>query len=170
MKTANKFGVAIIAAFAITGASTLARAGAADEAQIKALESRFAAAVEAKDIDALMASYAPGDSLIVFDIIPPRQYTGWDAYKKDWAGVLVGCADSPKLEITDLDVAADRNLAFSHSIQHFACTDPKGAKFEMTMRATDVYRKSNGKWHIVHEHLSAPIDLATGKADLTSKP
>jgi ketosteroid isomerase-like protein len=41
---------------------------------------------------------------------------------------------------------------------------------DMTMRATDVYRKVNGKWLIVHEHYSAPIDLATGKADLTSKP
>ena len=32
------------------------------------------------------------------------------------------------------------------------------------------YRKINDKWPITHEHVSAPVDLDTGKADLTSKP
>jgi ketosteroid isomerase-like protein len=137
---------------------------------IEALEKRVAAGIEAKNADAVMANYLPGDTLVVFDLIPPRQYTGNDAYKKDWAGVFAGCADSPKMEISDLDVTTDGKLAFSHSIQHFSCTDAKGNKMDMTMRASDDYKKAKGKWVIVHEHLSAPIDLATGKADLTSKP
>jgi ketosteroid isomerase-like protein len=170
MRKITTLSAAIFFVAAIGAFSTLAHAGAADDAEIKALEARYSKAVEAKDIDALMANYVPGDSLVVFDIIPPRQYMGWDAYKKDWAGVIAGCADSPKLEVSNLAIESDRKLAFSHSIQHFACTDSKGAKLEMTMRATDAYRKVNGKWLIVHEHLSAPIDLATGKADLTSKP
>jgi ketosteroid isomerase-like protein len=151
--------------FALAGA-----ARADDKADLAALEKRVAAGIEAKDADAVMANYVSGDSLLVFDIIPPRQYAGSDAYKKDWAGVFSGCADSPKMEISDLEITADSKLAFSHSIQHFACTDAKGNKMDMTMRATDAYRKIKGKWLIVHEHYSAPIDLATGKADLTSKP
>jgi ketosteroid isomerase-like protein len=153
--------------------TTLAFANAAradDKADLEALEKRVAAGIEAKDADAVMANYIPGDSLVVFDLIPPRQYTGNDAYKKDWAGVFSGCADSPKFEVSDLDITTDGKLAFSHSIQHFTCTDAKGNKLDMTMRATDAYRKIKGKWVIVHEHLSAPIDLASGKADLTSKP
>jgi ketosteroid isomerase-like protein len=145
-------------------------AHADDKADIGALEKRVAAGIEAKDADAVMANYIPGDSLVVFDLIPPRQYTGSDAYKKDWAGVFADCADSPKFEISDLDITADGKLAFSHSIQQFSCTDAKGNKMQMTMRATDAYRKVKGKWVIVHEHLSAPIDLASGKADLTSRP
>ena len=141
-----------------------------DKADITALENRVAAGIQAKDADAVMANYIPGDSLVVFDLIPPRQYTGADAYKKDWAGVFAGCADAPKFDISDLDITSDGRLAFAHSIQHFSCTDAKGNKLEMTMRATDAYKKVKGKWMIVHEHLSAPIDLASGKADLTSKP
>jgi ketosteroid isomerase-like protein len=38
------------------------------------------------------------------------------------------------------------------------------------LRATDIYRKVNGKWLIEHEHYSVPVDLTTAKADLTSKP
>lgn len=162
---------AVLAMATLAATLTLTNVARADDkADIAALEKRVAAGVQAKDTDAVMANYIPGDSLVVFDLIPPRQYTGSDAYKKDWAGVFAGCADSPKFEISDLDITSDGKLAFSHSIQHFTCTDAKGNKLEMTMRATDAYRKVKGKWVIVHEHLSAPIDLATGKADLTSKP
>ena len=38
------------------------------------------------------------------------------------------------------------------------------------MRVTDCYRKIDGKWLITHEHVSVPVDLATAKADLASKP
>ena len=164
----KKGTIAVAVAATLSLVATFAHAD--DKADIQALEDRVAAGIKAKDPDAVMSNYFPGDSLVVFDIIPPRQYNGYDAYKKDWAGVFSGCADTPKFEISDLDITADGKLAFSHSIQHFSCTDPKGGKMEMTMRATDAYRKVKGKWLIVHEHFSAPVDLATGKADLTSKP
>jgi hypothetical protein len=40
----------------------------------------------------------------------------------------------------------------------------------LSVRVTDVLRKVNGKWLIVQEHVSVPVDLATAKADLTSRP
>lgn len=147
-----------------------AQARAQDAALIESLESRIAVAVEHMDVDAIMANYAHTDSLVVFDVLPPRQYTGWEAYKKDWQGVLAGCATKPRMEIGDLKIESDAELAFSHSIQHLVCNDKKGGKLDLTMRATDCYRKADGKWLIVHEHLSVPVDLSTGKADLSSKP
>jgi hypothetical protein len=33
-----------------------------------------------------------------------------------------------------------------------------------------LYKKIRGKWLIVHEHVSVPVDLDTGKADLSFKP
>ena len=43
---------------------------------------------------------------------------------------------------------------------------------DMTVRLTDVYRKVDGKWLIVQEHVSVPIDFSSGKPvpDLMSKP
>jgi hypothetical protein len=35
---------------------------------------------------------------------------------------------------------------------------------DLTVRVTDIYRKVNGKWPVIHEHVSWPVDLATGKA------
>ena len=41
---------------------------------------------------------------------------------------------------------------------------------DLVVRVTDVYRKLKGKWLIVQEHVSVPVDLATQKPDLLSKP
>ena len=139
-------------------------------ADIRALEERFVAAFKAKDVDAIMKVYAPGQTLVVFDVVPPRQYIGAAAYRKDWQTFL-GSFDGPiTVELTDLDVAADRNLAYSHSIQRVAGTDKQGKKLDLTLRVTDVYKKAHGRWQIIHEHVSVPIDLTTDKPDLSSKP
>src|SRR4029077_15699943 len=57
-------------------------------ADIKALEDRFIAAVTAKDLDAIMKVYVPDQTLFVFDVEPPRQYVGAEAYRKDWQAFL----------------------------------------------------------------------------------
>jgi ketosteroid isomerase-like protein len=126
--------------------------------------------IKVKDLDGIMSVYIPGDSLFVFDVIPPRQYIGAHAYAADWYSVLAGFSGPIKADITDLSITSNDNLAFAHSIQHFTGIDRGGKNIEWTLRVTDCYRKINGKWLIVHEHYSVPVDLKTAKADLTSKP
>jgi ketosteroid isomerase-like protein len=160
-----------IAALLVIAMSRTKTAAVTDpEASITALEHNFAEAVKAKNLDAMMANYSNSEDLVVFDVIPPLQYTGWNAYKEDWKKVLAGCAGAPTMDIRELRVYGDMRFAFSHSIQHFACKDPKGKMLEMTMRATDGYANFDGKWLIVHEHLSVPVDLATGRAELNATP
>ena len=137
---------------------------------IRALEERFVAALKTKDLDAIMKVYAPDQTLVVFDVVPPRQYVGAAAYRKDWQTFLDSFAGPVTVELTDLDVAADRNLAYSHSIQRVAGTDKQGKKLDLTVRVTDVYKKARGRWLIIHEHVSVPVDLDAGKPDLSSKP
>ena len=138
-------------------------------ADIKALEDRFVAAFKAKDVDAIMKAYAPDQTLVVFDVVPPRQYVGAAAYRKDWQTFLGNFEGPITVELTDFDVAADRNLAYSHSIQHLAGTDKQGKKLDLTVRVSDVYKKTRGGWRIIHEHVSVPVDLDSGKPDLASK-
>ena len=70
-----------------------------DEAKIRALENQFAAAVNAKDLDAIMKVYVPDETLLVFDVVPPRQYVGAKAYREDWEDFLA------LFEITDLQIS-----------------------------------------------------------------
>ena len=159
---------AILVALSMMSFGAPARAD--DRAEIRALEERFVAAMKAKDLDAIMKVYAPGQTLFVFDVIPPRQYVRAAAYRKDWQTFLDSFEGPITVELTDLDVAADRNLAFSHSIQRVAGTDKQGKKLDLTVRVTDVYKKARGRWLIIHEHVSVPVDLDSDKPDLNSKP
>ncbi len=134
-----------------------------DEAAIRSLEDRFAAAFNAGDIDAIMKNYIPGDSLVVFDVVPRKQYLGAEAYRKDWEDFFTHFKGTPKIAITDLGITVDGNLGFSHSFQHITGTDNQGHSVDRTVRVTDGYRKIGGNWLIVLEHISVPVDLTTGK-------
>jgi ketosteroid isomerase-like protein len=112
-----------------------------DEATIRALEDKFATAFNAGDVDEMMKNYIPDETLIVFDIA-----------------------------ISDLSITVDGNLGFSHSIQHVTGTDLNGHPVDRTVRVTDGYRKIGGIWLIVLEHVSVPVDIATGRPDFNSKP
>jgi ketosteroid isomerase-like protein len=72
--------------------------------------------------------------------------------------------------VTEWKTETEGNLAYGHGIFQTAGNDKDGMPLDLTLRVTDVYRKVNGKWLVVHEHVSWPVDLATGKADLSSKP
>ena len=159
---------ALFVALSIMAFGTAARADA--RADIRALEDRFVAAFKAKDLDAIMKVYVPDQTLFVFDVIPPRQYVGAAAYRKDWQTFLDSFDGPITIELTNLDIGADRNLAYSHSIQRVTGTDKQGKKLDLTVRVTDVYKKARGRWLIIHEHVSVPVDLNTDEPDLGSKP
>jgi uncharacterized protein (TIGR02246 family) len=152
------------------GFASASHASPDDVAKIKALEQRLAAAVASRDVDAIMQAYVPDETLFVFDVIPPRQYVGAEAFRKDWGEFLAGLTGPLKYEVTDVAVTTAGDVAYGHSIQRVVATDTKGQPVDLTTRVTDVYRKLKGKWVIVQEHISVPVDLDTGKPDLSSKP
>jgi ketosteroid isomerase-like protein len=152
------------------GVAPVARADSNDIARIRNLEDKLAAAVVARNLDAIMQVYAPDETLFVFDVIPPRQYVGAKAYRKDWDEFLGSTKGPLKYDVTGVAVSAVGTVAYGHSIQHLVATGVKGDPIDLTMRVTDVYRKIKGNWVIVQEHISVPVDLDTGKPDFSSRP
>ena len=143
---------------------------AKDQADIKALEDRFIAGFKARDLNAIMACYVPDESLVVFDVTPPRQYTGAIAYRKDFENFLGTSVGPIDATIGDLEVTTGGgDVAYGYSIQHVVAADKTGKKMAMTVRVTDGYKRINGHWLISHEHVSVPVDLVTMKPDIDSK-
>jgi uncharacterized protein (TIGR02246 family) len=162
-------GALALGAALAASAAWAAPAAPSDEAQIQAQEKRFAAAVQARDVAKIMALYAP-EGLFVFDVTPPRQYVGQAAYRKDWENLFAGIVGTPKFGVSDLAVTVVGPVAYGHSIQSINWTGKNGKAADMVVRVTDVWRKIGGKWLIVQEHVSVPVDLDTGKPDMMSKP
>ena len=141
---------------------------AGNKAAIEALYKEFNDAFNKKDANAIMAVYA--QRVFVFDALPPRQYPTWDAYKKDWEGLFAAFPGPLTNAISEMDITVVDSVAYTHYIDDGTFTAKDGSKTHFGVRTTDVLRKTNGKWLIVQEHVSFPVDLATGKADLLSKP
>jgi ketosteroid isomerase-like protein len=170
MKTSTLFLSACGIVTAVLLQTTAACAQASDEAQIRALEDNFAAGIRVKDLDAIMRVYVPDETLFVFDVVPPRQYVGATAYRKDWEEFLNDIDGPVNFEITDLAVVTEGNLGYSHSIQRVSGKNKKGDVLDLTVRVTDAYRKIDGHWLVTMEHVSVPVNLDTGEPDLKSRP
>lgn len=141
-----------------------------DEAAIRALEDKFVAGFNAGDIDAIMKNYIPDMSLVVFDVVPRKEYRGADAYRRNWKDFFSHFSGTPTIVISALGITVDGQIGFSHSIQRVRGTDVQGHSIDRTVRVTDGYRKFADDWLIVLEHISVPVDFATGKPVLSSAP
>lgn len=140
---------------------------AKNEAAIRELIDRLAKAVRAKDIDGVMSVYAP--EMVAFDIVPPLQYVGAEAFRRPWQEVFE-LYQNVNYEVRDLSITAADEVAFSHSLNRIDGTMNNGHKTDFWLRWTACYRKINGKWLIVHLQASVPVDLANGKAMLDLEP
>lgn len=159
-----------IAGLVVLPAPVHAADTARDKAAIESLEARFSAAFNARDLNAIMSVYAPGTGLFVFDVTPPRQHVGWADYKSDWQDLFKAFPGPIHFSITDLSIAVVGPVAYGHSIQRVLFTQANGSKVDNVLRVTDVYRRIHGRWLIVQEHVSVPVDGQTGKADWLSRP
>jgi ketosteroid isomerase-like protein len=72
--------------------------------------------------------------------------------------------------ISDQTIHVVGTIGYGHNIQTGELSGKDGTKLNIVVRTTDIYRKTNGKWLIVEEHNSVPVDLGTMKADPLSKP
>jgi len=168
MRILTALSVAILASANAVAADQ--PAADADKAAIQALEDTYNEGFNSKDVDKIMSVYAPGKQLFVFDVVPPREYKGWEAYKKDFEGLFSGFPGPMKNTISEQTIHVVGSVAYGHNIQTGEFTGKDGTKVKIVARTTDIYRKLNGKWLIVEEHNSVPVDLGTMKPDLLSKP
>jgi uncharacterized protein (TIGR02246 family) len=147
-----------------------ARTSKNDEAEIRQLLDRWAVAARNKDLAGIMSLYEPGEELVAYDIVPPLQYTGYEAYKKDYQEFLDQFQSGIEVEYRGLKIVTGDNVAFSRGLERMSGTLKGGEKFDTWVRFTECYRKHNGHWLAIHDHISVPVDLVTGKADFTLKP
>jgi uncharacterized protein (TIGR02246 family) len=154
----------------VSGGARGAAAQTKDEQEIRALVQRLVAAERTKNINEIMSVYVTDESLTVFDVTPPLQYVGAKAYRKDWEDFFAAFPGPVEVEIGALSITPDGNLGFSHEIDRWSVTDKEGKRVTFTLRETYVYRKTNGRWLIVHDHASVPVDVTTGRAELSLKP
>jgi ketosteroid isomerase-like protein len=165
----KKFPICALALLLACAGAAPAATQSTDEKLIHAMMVTFSAAFRAKDVNTIMSMYVHSKDLTAFDVAPPLRYIGWDAYKKDYQQFFASFAGPIDDRIQSLKIVVDGSMAYSEDTERISGTLTTGHKAAMIVRATDVYRKIGGKWLIVHEHVSVPVDYTTDKAVFEAK-
>ena len=116
---------------------------------------------------AIVLPFFDEKNMRLFDAMEPEQLTGKD-FSKHWIDTTL--AFPTKVTFLRMNIHADENLAFVSYIQHFVGRQKNGPIFDMRTPTTDCLIKSDGKWHIVHQHASQPVDDATLAVVMAKKP
>jgi ketosteroid isomerase-like protein len=99
--------------------------------------------------------YAPGDHTF-FDITPLK-YNSWDEYQKTVAGVLAGYKAAALTVNDDAQVHNDGQVVWGTATIKTDMTEKTGKRDMGAFRWTVIWERVDGKWLIVHEHVSEPI-------------
>jgi len=135
---------------------------------IKAKYSAWKHAFEARDLDGIMALYSP--DVLAYDAVPPLQFSGSDAHRRDYAAFLGQFKGPIRVTIPHVHVEQSGVVAYAFGLEHLRGTMTNGTSIDMWLRFTDGWKRQNGQWLIEHEHVSVPVDLASGRARLDLTP
>jgi uncharacterized protein (TIGR02246 family) len=125
-----------------------------DEQQIRDLIKTWAAAVQRRDINAILQHHA--SDLLMFDVPPPFELRGLDAYRKSWDLFYSWSSDPIPFEIRALEVTAGTEVAFAVATMGCAEPGPDGEPKALDFRLTIGLQKIDGAWTVTHEHHSVP--------------
>lgn len=143
-------------------------ADAQGEREIRALHEAWWQASESKDLDASMAPIAP--SILSYEHQSPLQVTGIDALRESCRQGFEATPAHFRWDIPDLQVIVRGDLAVAWGLNHMRGQAPGAAPFDSWSRGTRVFRKLDGRWQMVHQHVSFPYDPETGAAQMDLKP
>ena len=145
---------------------------AMDEAIIRGRIEDLVKALNAKDIDSVISFFAP--NLVSFDIVPhfgALRYFGAENKRRAWQEAFATFSGPFSYELHELNVTTQgEELAFVHSFNHVRAALASGQITEMWVRWTACFRRIDGVWVIVHDHVSVPADLEHGRAVLNLTP
>jgi ketosteroid isomerase-like protein len=147
-------------AMAMTPTSAPA-ADSADRAAIEQVTANIVKGFVTRDLELIMSAYADSEDLIVIDLSPPLKYVGVTALRnlnQHWLDTFTGRVEG---SYEDFRVTIVGDVAYGTNVQKWRFTRPDGTVFAFTTRLSDVYRKYAGKWRVIEEHGSIPVDLAT---------
>ncbi|MEU0568907.1 nuclear transport factor 2 family protein [Nonomuraea sp. NPDC005983] len=139
-----------------------------DEAKIRQLVDKIVEGLQGKDLEGLKRLYAT--DIVSFDVEQPLQHVGIEAKLKNWAPVFT-FFERVTYEVSDLTLTVGDDVAFGHAFARLSGTLKNGtATSGMWVRVTYCLQKIDGTWLIVHDQVSVPLDIASGKGVVDLEP
>ena len=120
------------------------------EHEVRDLLERWARSVAAADREGLVAERA-GD-VVMFDVPPPLQLRGLDAYRAQWE-LFFDAQGAGTFRFDELTVVAGDDVAYAFGILVCGTSAPAT---HLPVRLTIGLRREGGRWLVTHERHSVP--------------
>ncbi len=127
----------------------------ANEAAVREVVEAWVAAVRRRDIEGALRNHT--SDFVMFDVPPPFQATGLEAYRKTWE-MFFSWSDDIPFGFTEMSITAGEDVAFVVASMHCAEPDADGKPKPLDFRLTMGLRRIEGRWLIAHEHHSVPAE------------
>ena len=127
---------------------------AENEEVIRSLIENWASAVRRKDLSGILRNHS--SSILMFDVPPPLQSKGIEAYKSTWDTFFSWAHDPVVFDIKEISITAGEDVAFVAALMRCTGTELNGDDIELDFRLTVGLRKIDNQWTVMHEHHSIP--------------
>lgn len=137
--------------------SRIERSGT-EAARIRAVIDARLAALHSKDAHGAVASFTP--DVVTFDLPPPLRTDGDAARDTGTVNAWLDTwATPPQVEVTDVKIEVDGDVAFAHGLLHMSGARTDGSTTDLWARTTLGLRRDRGEWRVAHEHNSVPFHM-----------
>jgi len=157
---------AVVAALTILGGSSNWAGAAQGGAKAEILDALMegCAGFVAKDLARATGLYS--QRLHAFDLAPPH-HSNHDELIEANRQLIAGIVGTPTCTYSDMFIKIfDIDNAYARYILSYSATLKSGQKIDLDVRGTDIFEKIDGRWQVVHEHFSVPVNPITGQAKL----
>ncbi len=131
----------------------------AAEQGVRDLMRRYEAALRDKDLEALSACYA--DDAVIYDI--GAQMNGFDALRALWEQCFPYFGQTIGTERKETAIHVSGDLAVVHGYTRLTGMDSDEPMARSWIRSTTCCRRVDGRWRVLHEHASFPVNCEEGK-------
>jgi ketosteroid isomerase-like protein len=107
--------------------------------------------------------YAKDPDLVFYDVAPLK-YQSWKEYEAGVQKLFLENYTSVKLiPADDLKISRRGSVVWTTLTFHLSGTAKDGKTLELDCRHTAIWERRSGKWVVVHEHVSTPLQSQTSQ-------
>lgn len=101
--------------------------------------------------------------------MPPLQFIGLDDWRDNWESFFGQFAGDQKLEFDDLAIMCSGELALVRGLTKLMGT-MGGEPIDVWTRETNVLRRIDDEWMVVHDYVSIAVDFAAARSCRDQRP
>ncbi len=124
------------------------------EETVRDIHEGWFADTEAKNLDGIMSHIAP--DVVSYEHEAPLEYIGVDEVRAMCRSGLEQTTGQVTWTVPELNVVARDDVAVAWGLNHMTAQMPDGTLAEEWSRGTRVFRREDGEWVMVHQHVSYP--------------